>query len=338
MVRKLLFILVFWTANISLSQGLLLTDSIAYNSRSKIPLTRGSLKSYVDLSIYAPLNYVQFGSTCVAHSFAKARSILYCKQQGIIDTIAKFANSFSPYYLYYNNSPIDDYNCSGGLDIEKVAEFCISSGFAKLVDVEYPDYYPFSNLNLGSPYPNFYPYSLAADFNSAKSFRFGNIYRVESILEIKHSLNLGMPVVGGFLVSSDFQTATGNLYMSQTEEFIFPHAMVIVGYDDSRFGTGCIKVANSWGLEWGDFGFIWIPYSIAYKMLVRGYACSMNFGQSSPLMTDIPLKDSIDGSQQLDIDDIQDYLEQEDLQFGFGDSLNSVRFDPKYFRLMILGN
>jgi hypothetical protein len=44
------------------------------------------------------------------------------------------------------------------------------------------------------------------------------------------------------------------------------HAMVIVGYDDAGYdkynGAGAFKVRNSWGEEFGDKGFWYLPYSI----------------------------------------------------------------------------
>jgi hypothetical protein len=36
------------------------------------------------------------------------------------------------------------------------------------------------------------------------------------------------------------------------------HAMVLVGYDDSR---NAFRVRNSWGTEWGDEGSIWVDYN-----------------------------------------------------------------------------
>ncbi|KAF5645168.1 hypothetical protein F52700_2368 [Fusarium sp. NRRL 52700] len=37
------------------------------------------------------------------------------------------------------------------------------------------------------------------------------------------------------------------------------HAVVAVGWDDTR-GTGCFKVQNSYGQNWGVGGFFWMPY------------------------------------------------------------------------------
>jgi len=43
------------------------------------------------------------------------------------------------------------------------------------------------------------------------------------------------------------------------------HAMVLVGYDDSK---NAFRVRNSWGKEWGDEGSIWVDYN---------FFCSSNF-------------------------------------------------------------
>src|SRR5215212_2830280 len=42
------------------------------------------------------------------------------------------------------------------------------------------------------------------------------------------------------------------------------HAMVINGWDDD---LGAFRIKNSWGYDWGDRGFAWLPYSHfdAYK-------------------------------------------------------------------------
>jgi len=51
------------------------------------------------------------------------------------------------------------------------------------------------------------------------------------------------------------------------------HAMVIVGWDDSRGTHGAWKVKGTWGTSWGEQGYMWISYgsnNIAYDpMWVR---------------------------------------------------------------------
>ena len=35
--------------------------------------------------------------------------------------------------------------------------------------------------------------------------------------------------------------------------------MTIIGYDDYKFG-GSFEIMNSWGTDFGENGFLWIPY------------------------------------------------------------------------------
>ena len=43
------------------------------------------------------------------------------------------------------------------------------------------------------------------------------------------------------------------------EEFLGGHAMCAVGFDDER---QVFIVQNSWGTEWGDHGFCYVPYEL----------------------------------------------------------------------------
>jgi len=64
---------------------------------------------------------------------------------------------------------------------------------------------------------------------------------------------------------------TGNAPQYPQGSSIGGHAMHVIGCDDSKqvLGqTGAFEVQNSWGPEWGDAGYCWIPYS--YFAAVEG--------------------------------------------------------------------
>ena len=48
------------------------------------------------------------------------------------------------------------------------------------------------------------------------------------------------------------------------------HAMVIIGYDDSKNG-GAFLIQNSWGSDWGDNGCFWMRYSDMNKVIYEAY-------------------------------------------------------------------
>ncbi len=322
----------FGTSN---AQGLKFDDS-SYFNRAALPKTRATLKSRVDYSIYTPVSYPQFGGTCVAHSFSKAITILECKKYGYTEPSKIIQNSFSPYFIYYNLSPTTDYKCQGGLDIEKAANFCLNIGQVKLLDVEYPNFYPFSLSYLGDTYPDHYPYSLADDKVVASLHQFGSIYRADDILGVKSALSQGMPVVGGFMIPESFQLCRSDLFTWPGDGAKYGHAMVIVGYDDYKYG-GAIKVANSWGKEWGYNGFTWVPYAIADAMLVRGYACSLESDVLQSPSTSLPLSLNKDYSEIPNDPKTQNTAPARtttEVSYGFGENKAKTSFDPaEYLQL-----
>jgi hypothetical protein len=58
------------------------------------------------------------------------------------------------------------------------------------------------------------------------------------------------------------------------------HAMCVIGYDDNKFG-GAFEIMNSWGMNWGNQGFIWIKYR-DYAAFVRQGIELMDFPRSKP--------------------------------------------------------
>lgn len=79
---------------------------------------------------------------------------------------------------------------------------------------------------------------------------------------IKSVINMGFPIVFGISVYESFETEettkTGMVPMpKEGERMLGGHAIVLVGYDDSnkRF-----IFRNSWGEEWGDKGYGYLPY------------------------------------------------------------------------------
>jgi C1A family cysteine protease len=80
---------------------------------------------------------------------------------------------------------------------------------------------------------------------------------------MKSSLCNGCPFVVGFLVYKSFESAyvtkTGYVPMpSAREQLLGGHAVVCVGYDDTK---NVFIMRNSWGTNWGDKGYFYLPYA-----------------------------------------------------------------------------
>lgn len=81
--------------------------------------------------------------------------------------------------------------------------------------------------------------------------------------QLQGCLAEGYPFVFGFTVYQSFNTEevarTGIMPMPKRKEKVLGgHAVMAVGYDDSR---QAVIVRNSWGKEWGDKGHFYMPYA-----------------------------------------------------------------------------
>ncbi|MBK9540060.1 MAG: C1 family peptidase [Flavobacteriales bacterium] len=250
----------------------------AFQRRERIQPTRDDLPPSASLKRYAPYTHYQYGSTCVAFSLATARTILEAKAKGLTDKDAISANSFSPWFIYYRNRAAGDVGCSKGLDPDKAIADVLNNGVQHLMEVEYGEYYPFTDKLL----TDYYPPSYSTDVKEASDYRLDAAYRLESIDDIRVALANGMPVIIGMMPPDSFTAQIGKpLWEPRSDEEPKPenaHALVVLGYDDSKNG-GAIEVLNSWGKEWGQGGYIWIRYEDALRFTAGAYALEAGGGQ-----------------------------------------------------------
>lgn len=259
---------------IAKAQGLIF-DSTAFSQREQIEETRAELPLSASLKMYTPLLYPQVNSTCVAHSFANARTILFAKQLNWTDKNKITRLSFSPYYIYYRNKDAGDIECKVGLNIESAAKDVLNNGIAPIVEVEYPNYYPFSDKALCIENNGIsYPPSMAKDVEVAKKYKIDMIYRVSSVTGLKTALASGMPVILCMYAPESFNKLRGDIWIPQASDKIERkngHALIAIGYDENKYG-GAIEIMNSWGDTWGNKGFTWVKYKDYLKWFVGGYA------------------------------------------------------------------
>jgi C1A family cysteine protease len=130
--------------------------------------------------------------------------------------------------------------------------------------------------------PPAFCYAYAQSFQALKYYRLDpppSSDKAKVLGEIKTQLTAGLPSMFGFTVYASIRAPglAGKIPMPAPGEHVLGgHAIVAVGYDDtleitnpagSAKTTGAFLIRNSWGQNWGQSGYGWLPYDYVTKGL-----------------------------------------------------------------------
>jgi len=127
------------------------------------------------------------------------------------------------------------------------------------------EFYPY-DISKFDDEPGAFCYAFAQNYQTIKYFKIDKmgVSSTRLLERLKNFLAAGYPAMFGFTVYN---------FGNENGEFEFPgpndtvqggHAVVAVGYDDNRKigkNKGAIKIRNSWGVNWGEGGYGWLPYA-----------------------------------------------------------------------------
>jgi C1A family cysteine protease len=100
-------------------------------------------------------------------------------------------------------------------------------------------------------------------YKTAKLHQINSYYAIKQELnQLKSALIQGFPIVFGFVVYSNFEDISvknaGIMKMpTDNDTIVGGHAVAAVGFDDKNKH---FIIRNSWGVEWGDKGYFYMPY------------------------------------------------------------------------------
>jgi C1A family cysteine protease len=157
-------------------------------------------------------------------------------------------------------------------------------GAMALFGVPPEQYWPYVTGDFDKEPPAFC-YSFAQNYQALLFFRLDppSVTRKALLDRIKQMLAGKLPAMFGFTVVSSIYDAgdDGNIpFPEQGDKVVGGHAVVAVGYDDAHTiknkktgkGTkGALQIRNSWGPDWGDKGYGWLPYEYVLQGLAEDW-------------------------------------------------------------------
>ncbi len=144
------------------------------------------------------------------------------------------------------------------------------------------EYWPY-NVSSFDKEPTAFCYAFAQNYQSLSYYRLDppGTPANQLLTQIKTNLAAGLPSMFGFTVYSSINQASNNdgkiPYPTKGEKIEGGHAIVVAGYDDtmkikndtigSTETTGAFLIRNSWGTDWGQNGYGWLPYEYVIQGL-----------------------------------------------------------------------
>ncbi|HRZ19654.1 MAG TPA: C1 family peptidase [Methanofastidiosum sp.] len=217
----------------------------------KTPRAFVALPPKIDLRSYcSPVENQSTLGSCTANAIAGA--LEYAQIKNGLSSYEEISRLF----IYYNERMMEG-------TIQSDAGATLRSGIKSLV-------------KYGACSESLWPYSISkfatkpncCSYRDATNHKVLEYQRISSLEDMKFCLASDLPFVFGISIYVSFESVevrqTGIVPMPGIQEkCLGGHAVCAVGYDDEK---EWLIVRNSWGNQWGDKGYFYLPYEYAEKL------------------------------------------------------------------------
>lgn len=208
-----------------------------------LPPVQGPVPTVVDLRpVCSPV--VDQGDLGACTAFAVGSGL----REYLLNKHAEKYSQLSPLFLYYeirrmrNTIPLDS-----GATLTDAMTALKSAGIATEAS------WPYDPLRFDVKPPS-------AAYKTAKAYKLAGT-ELKGLEDVKKALVKKQPVVFGMRIFHRFRDLgpDGKLELPQEGDiYVGGHAVCVVGYDNQK---RVLIIRNSWGPNWGDHGYFYMPYA-----------------------------------------------------------------------------
>lgn len=266
--------------------------------------------SYVISEDYFPVpgNQGNLGS-CVGWTTGYAFASFYFSAKNKWGKPADQGKIMSPAYVYNH---IRECNCGPncGTYIGDALELLKTKGIVSWKQM------PYTETNCSRPGQEMH--------NAASVYKIKGYNRLMNKMnfnEYRQYLSNDVPIIIGTSLGVGFgnfgwKNSSASFKCTQLEDG--GHAMLIVGYDDTK---KAFKIMNSWGANWGDKGYVWVDYD-CFKLMMgsdggEAYVVSKDYeigGENPPPVVNPENEPTEDHTLNISADDFQPFGYYEELE------------------------